>query len=432
MTSNINSVAILGSGTMGSGIAALAAEKNCKVLLLDTSKELALKGREGLLMGNNPTLSDVSKIKNIEIGSFDEDFNKIKDFDWICEVVVEDLEIKRSIFKEIDKYKNPDAIVSSNTSGIPLREITKNISSRLLENVCITHFFNPVKVMKLCELIPGERTSTRVIDTLRSFLEKVFNKGVVNGKDTVNFIGNRIGCFLLLKGLHESTDARKKDITIEQIDALLSKPMGLPPTGLYGLIDLIGLDVMNSVGINLSENLPEKDIGRDYVLLPEAELEMFKNGQLGRKAGGGFYRIKKLNETEKVKEVYDLDKKSWRIAQKYTYDNGISLIFNESLEGKLAWDIMGSTLWYAADLIPEIADDIVNIDRAMRWGFAWSKGPFELLDLAGSNNFINKCKEKNMPIPNMLKVLLDSGEKTFYKDEQKKYLSLDGNYCNVS
>ena len=428
MISKITSVAVLGSGTMGSGIAALAAEKDYKVLLLDMSEEDASASKERLLQGKSPILSDPSKISNIYTGSFDEDFEKIRNFDWICEVVIENLEVKKDIFSKIDKYRNPDSIVSSNTSGIPLKAITEEINSDLLNNVCITHFFNPVKIMKLCELIPGKKTSTNTLQILKKFLENDFNKGVVHGKDTVNFIGNRIGCFMLLKGLYEGTIARKNGLLIEQIDALLSKPLGLPPTGLYGLIDLIGLDVMHSVGLNLDKNLPDKDFGRRFVHLPKLELEMYNKGQLGRKSGGGFYRIKKINENHKIKEVYDLDKKNWRSFKEYSYDKDISIIFEESVEGRLAWNIMGCTLWYAASLIPEIADDIVNVDRARRWGFAWSKGPFELIDMADSRKFIDKCVSENLPINGILKVLANSDKKTFYKDEQSKYLSLDGKY----
>jgi len=180
--------------------------------------------------------------------------------------------------------------------------------------------------------------------------------------------------------------------------------------------------------LNLDKNLPDKDFGRRFVHLPKLELEMYNKGQLGRKSGGGFYRIKKINENDKIKEVYDLDKKNWRSFKKYSYDKDISIIFEESVEGRLAWNIMGCTLWYAAALIPEIADDIVNVDRAMRWGFAWSKGPFELIDMADSRKFIDKCVSENLPINGILKVLANSDKKTFYKDEQSKYLSLDGKY----
>ena len=213
MDKDINSVAVLGSGTMGAGIAALAADNNCKVLLLDISEDAVKKGKERIINEKKPLLSDLKKINNVEIGTFENDFHKIKNYDWICEVVVEEINIKRDIFKKIEEHRNANSIVSSNTSGIPLKDITKDMTEELLKNVCITHFFNPVEVMKLCELIPGEKTNKEIINKLSIFLSKVFNKGVVYGKDTVNFIGNRIGCFFMLKGLHEGKIARSKGIS---------------------------------------------------------------------------------------------------------------------------------------------------------------------------------------------------------------------------
>jgi 3-hydroxyacyl-CoA dehydrogenase len=429
MVSKINSIAVLGAGTMGAGIAALAADKNCKVLLLDITQEAAQKGKDSMISGRNPMLHDASKIDNVEIGTFNENFEDIKDYDWICEVVVEKLDIKRQIFEKVEKFRKNDSIVSSNTSGIPLRDITNNMPERLLSDVCITHFFNPVKVMKLCELIPGEITKSEILDRLSIFLKDIMGKGVVHGKDTVNFIGNRIGCFLMLKGLHEGDKARKNNIRQEEIDALMSKPVGLPPTGLYGLIDLIGLDVMHSVGKNLEMNLPKNDKGLPYVRLPLAEKNMYDNGQLGRKTGGGFYRIKKLENGDKKKEVFDLDSLDWRSAEKITIEGDLNIMFENTSQGNYLWEVMGSTLAYAADLVPEIADDIVNIDRAMRWGFAWNKGPFEMLDEIGPNKFINQCREKNIEVPIMLEVLINSGKESFYLDN--KYLSKEGNYEDI-
>jgi len=402
MNSNINSIAVLGAGTMGAGIAALAADKDCKVLLLDISNEAAQKGKDSMISERNPMLSDPTKINNVEIGTFENDFELIKNYDWICEVVVEKLDIKRQIFEKIEKYRKDGSIVSSNTSGIPLRDITENMPDRLLSDVCITHFFNPVKVMKLCELIPGEKTKPEILDSLSIFLQDIMNKGVVNAKDTVNFIGNRIGCFLILKGLHQGKIAREAGLIQEEIDSLMSRPIGLPPTGLYGLVDLIGLDVMHSVGKNLAINLPKDDQGLQYVNLPTEEQNMFDSGQLGRKTGGGFYRIQKLDNGEKKKEVFDLSNLEWRDAKKMAVEGDLSMMLEDTEQGNYIWQVMGSTLSYAADLIPEIADDILNIDRAMRWGFAWSKGPFEMLDEIGPNNFINKCKENNISIPKML------------------------------
>ena len=429
MSSNINTIAVLGAGTMGAGIAALAADKDCKVLLLDISLEAAQKGKDSMISERNPMLKDISKIKNVEIGTFENDFPLIKDYDWICEVVVEKLDIKRQIFEKIEKYRKDGSIVSSNTSGIPLRDITENMPIRLLTDVCITHFFNPVKVMKLCELIPGEKTNPDIISKLSIFLEKIMNKGVVNGKDTVNFIGNRIGCYLILKGLHQGKVAREEGLVQEEIDNLMSKPIGLPPTGLYGLVDLIGLDVMYSVGKNLEINLPENDKGLPYVNLPKVEQEMYDKGQLGRKTGGGFYRIKKLENGEKKKEVYDLDSLNWREAKSISTEGNFNTILEDTKQGNYLWEVMGSTLAYAADLIPEIADDILNIDRAMRWGFAWSKGPFEILDEIGPINFINKCKDKNIAIPKMLEILINSENNSFYMDG--KYLTKEGIYKDI-
>jgi len=429
MNSNINSIAVLGAGTMGAGIAALAADKDCKVLLLDISNEAAQKGKDSMISERNPMLSDPSKINNVEIGTFENDFELIKNYDWICEVVVEKLDIKRQIFEKIEKYRKDGSIVSSNTSGIPLRDITANMPDRLLSDVCITHFFNPVKVMKLCELIPGEKTKPEILNSLSIFLQDIMNKGVVNAKDTVNFIGNRIGCFLILKGLHQGKIAREAGLIQEEIDSLMSRPIGLPPTGLYGLVDLIGLDVMHSVGKNLAINLPKDDQGLKYVNLPTEEQNMFDSGQLGRKTGGGFYRIQKLNNGEKKKEVFDLSNLEWRDAKKISIDGDLNMMLEDTEQGNYIWQVMGATLAYAADLIPEIADDILNIDRAMRWGFAWSKGPFEMLDEIGPNNFINKCKENNISIPKMLQILYESENNTFYKDG--KYLTKEGIYIDI-
>ena len=429
MSSNINSIAVLGAGTMGAGIAALAADKDCKVLLLDISDEAAQKGKDSMISERNPMLSDPTKINNVETGTFENDFELIKNYDWICEVVVEKLDIKRQIFEKIEKYRKDGSIVSSNTSGIPLRDITENMPDRLLSDVCITHFFNPVKVMKLCELIPGEKTKPEILDNLSIFLQDIMNKGVVNAKDTVNFIGNRIGCFLILKGLHQGKKAREVGLIQEEIDGLMSRPIGLPPTGLYGLVDLIGLDVMYSVGKNLAINLPKDDQGLKYVNLPTEEQNMFDSGQLGRKTGGGFYRMQKLDNGEKKKEVFDLSNLEWRDAKKISIDGDLNMMLEDTEQGNYLWQVMGSTLAYAADLIPEIADDILNIDRAMRWGFAWSKGPFEMLDEIGPNNFINKCKENNISIPKMLQILDESENDTFYKDG--KYLTKDGNYLDI-
>ena len=234
----------------------------------------------------------------------------------------------------------------------------------------------------------------------------------------------------MLKGLHEGKIARSKGISLEEIDSLLSKPIGLPPTGLYGLIDLIGLDVMHSVGKNLATNLPDNDAGLPFTKLPSEEQNLFNNKQLGRKTGGGFYRIKKLDSGEKVKETFDLDNGEWNTFKKIQSEKDLHIILEDSDLGNLVWNVMGSTLLYAADLIPEIANDILNIDRAMRWGFAWQMGPFEIIDKLGPKNVIKKCLDKNQELPRMLQVLEKSGNEFFYNENM--YLDLDGSYKEIS
>jgi 3-hydroxyacyl-CoA dehydrogenase len=303
------------------------------------------------------------------------------------------------------------------------------------ERIVVTHFFNPVKVMKLLEIVPGETTSSAVVESLASFGRERLGKGVVHAKDTVNFIGNRIGCFWMLSGLHKAKAALANGISMEEIDALMGDPVGIPKTGLYGLIDLIGLDVMDLVGKNLAINLPKGDQGHAFVDLPPAEKAMLARGQLGRKSGGGFYRMLKGEDGSRTKVTFDLVDENWRPANKAVldapHDHAETLLFADDAKGAFAADLMGGTLLYAADLVPEIADDIVNIDRAMRWGFNWAKGPFELLDHIGPDRMIAKIEVDGGALPKMLNVLKDAGATSFYRHEGSAYLGLDGAYHEV-
>ncbi len=431
MSRKINSVAVLGAGTMGIGIAGLAAEHDCKVLMLDVSMEAAEKALERIVNGRPPAIDTPGKEANITLGTLEDDLEKIADYDWVCEAVIEDLATKRALFDCLEPLRKDGSVVSTNTSGIPLRDITAGMPERLLKDVCVTHFFNPVKIMKLCELVPSTQTDPEVVDAFRDYLGGVMGKGVVNAKDTVNFIGNRIGCFWMLMGLHAATHARAAGLSQERIDALMSKPMGLPPTGLYGLIDLIGLDVMDFVGKNLALNLPKDDAGRAFTKFPAAEQALFERGQLGRKSGGGFYRVSKLDDGSKKKETFDLDTGEWRDAEVVALDVGADVMFDDSADGAFAWGIMGGTLAYAADLVPEISDDIVNIDRAMRWGFGWSKGPFELIDAIGPGRFAEQCRAKLGHTPKMLGVLETAGAESFYTEDGRSFLGLDGKLHKV-
>jgi len=431
MSRQINSVAVIGGGTMGTGIAGLCAQTGHKVLLLDVSKDAAAKAEDRIINGRPPAIDDPDKAANITYGTIDANLAQIADYDWICEAVIEDLPTKRALFEKLEPLRRAGSVISTNTSGIPLRDITEGMADSLRRDIAVTHFFNPVKVMRLMELIPGADTDPDVISALAAFTGGVLGKGVVHAKDTVNFIGNRIGCFWMMTGLHYAQEALRDGLSMEQIDALMAGPVGLPPTGLYGLIDLIGLDVMDLVGKNLAVNLPAGDLGVDFVALPTPIHAMLERGQIGRKAGAGFYRMQKLDDGSRKTEIYDLAAGDWRASEKFQLDDdhsGLDVLLADNAAGNFAWRVMGGTLCYTADLIPEIADDVVNIDRAMRWGYAWGRGPFEMIDALGADKVIARIEASGLHMPKMLKVLADAGAEGFYRNDGQEYLGQDGQY----
>ena len=429
--SEINKVAVLGAGTMGSGIAGVCANVGCDVLLLDLERSACDSAKERLAAGRSPVIQDPQALEKIQTGSFDDDLEKLADYDWICEAIVENVDIKRALFEKVEAARSDGSIITTNTSGIPLRDIYRGMPERLQQDIAVTHFFNPVHIMKLVELVPGEETKPQVITTLADFLGNTLSKGVVYAKDTVNFIGNRIGCMWMLSGLHIAENAMRDDgLNIETVDALMSAPVGLPATGLYGLVDLIGLDVMYNVGKNLEVNLPQDDVGRNFVNFTESVHKLYERGQLGRKTGGGFYKLTRHDDGSKSMEVFDLQNDRWRPAEKPSLsdqeDNISKLFAADSAAGRFVREVMTTTLCYSADLVPEIADDIVNVDRAMRWGFGWKNGPFQLIDELGAQNLGKLLEENGTPLPKMLKLLLDSGESSFYRNEGKEFFGTDG------
>jgi len=434
MSSSIKKVAVVGAGTMGAGIAGVCAAAGCEVTLIDMKQEIAAAAIERLQAGKRPaiTADDATRLSADSIDNLEQ---AVADADWICEVIIEMLQPKRDLFTRVEAARKDGSLVTSNTSGIPLRDISADMPQRLREDIAVTHFFNPVHIMRLLELVPGEDTRPEVIEQLADFCGKTLGKGVVYAKDTVNFIGNRIGCYWMLSGLHIGTDLRAQGLSPELADAIMSKPMGLPPTGLYGLIDLVGLDIMDSVAKNLAANLPEGDTGQPYSKLPAIEQKLFEAGQLGRKTGGGFYRVSKNEDGSKNRETFDMVANAWRPSTEAELSGEeqdfSTALFADSLAGKFAWELMGGTLAYAADLVPDIADDIVNVDRAMRWGFNWAQGPFEMLDAIGPSKFADKCKAEGKAVPKMLQQLLASGNDSFYRNDGAEFFAVDGSYQAV-
>ncbi len=435
MTLSITSVAVIGGGTMGCGIAAASAAAGCRVLLLDIDQAAAALALERALATATSPDERQHLQERITTGTIDGDLAKIGDYDWICEAIIEDLATKRALFARLEPWRRDGSVVSTNTSGIPLRDITAGLPERLRRDMVVTHFFNPVRVMKLLEIIAGTETRPEVQEALARFCRTSLGKGVVQAKDSVNFIGNRIGCFWMLSGLHLAKPALEAGLSMERIDALMGAPVGLPATGLYGLIDLIGLDVMDFVGKNLAVNLPANDRGRAFMAFPAAEQALLERGQLGRKTSGGFYRVIKEADGGKRKEVYDLGTGVWRPAATVTlsppHDRAETLLFADDAEGRLSWELLGGTLFYAADLIPEIADDIVNIDRALRWGFAWKQGPFELLDAIGPAKVIARLDSEGQSPPRLLAALKQAGAASFYRKGGTEFFGADGAYHPV-
>lgn len=432
----IKRISVLGAGIMGSGIAAVCANAGYRVLLLDVDQAAGQAAKEKLASGRSPVVRDAALLDNIETGSFAGGVEKIARCQWICEAIVENLEIKREMFSRIEGLRADGSIITTNTSGIPLTDICADMPRRLQQDIAVTHFFNPAHVMKLVELVPGEHTRRETIAVLTDFLGNRLGKGVVHAKDTVNFIGNRIGCFWMLAGLHLAEKAMREDgLNIETVDALTSAPLGLPPTGLYGLIDLIGLDVMRDVGKNLEANLPVDDAGRRFVAFTDNVRRLHDRGQLGRKTGGGFYKLTRHADGGKTMEVFDLDGDRWRGLEAIELPPGEQtlggLFAGDSANGRFVRDLLATTLCYAADLVPEIADDIVSVDRAMRWGFNWQRGPFEMIDQLGADKLAALLTETSIPLPNMLRVLQQSGGQSFYRNDGREYLTTEGRWESV-
>ncbi len=431
MLPSIGKVGIIGAGVMGSRIAGICTMAGNQVVLLDQSKERAQQAVSALIESRHPIINEDAK-NRIHCGDIEQDIQLLADCDWICESVYENLESKRELFEKIAAVRKDNAIVTTNTSGIPLRDILQGFPQSLTEYVAVTHFFNPPNIMHLVELVPSDNTKPEVIDNLISYCGNTLGKGIVRAKDTVNFIANRIGCFFILAGLHQAKVALEQGVSIEEIDAALGEPLGLPKTGLYGLTDLIGLDVMHLVGENLKARLTAEDAGFRYTDLPKTEQAMFKAGQLGRKSNGGFYRLIRHEDGSKTKESYDLQTQLWRPSQPAVLDaqhtSRASLLSADTPLGKFSWSLMRDVLCYAADLIPEISDSIMDVDCAMRWGFNWKYGPFQLLDQIGCDHFIARLKEENRAVPKLLVTLTENGHNRLYRFGDSEYFSPAGYY----
>ncbi|MDC3160734.1 3-hydroxyacyl-CoA dehydrogenase NAD-binding domain-containing protein [Candidatus Pelagibacter sp.] len=418
----INKVVVIGSGTMGSGIAAQLCNANVPVTLLDLTTEISEKARERILKSRPPLLIDKSKINNINVGNINDNFNEVGEADWIVEAVVERIDIKHNIYEKIFKERKKGSIVSSNTSSIPIKVLSEKLSDDEKKDFCITHFFNPVRYMDLLEIVKNENNDLDQINSLKSFCEKDLGKGALICNDTPGFLGNRIGVYAMQVAM---TEAFKMKLTIEEADAVFGRPMGIPKTGVFGLYDLIGIDLMADVLKSFIKELPETD---DFqVVAKEIPLvkKLIESGYTGRKGKGGFYRMNK-SDNKKILEGISLETGEYSLSKKFNLGSEkmdiVGLINRKDKYGEYAWSVISKIIKYASSLVPGITDKFNDIDEAMRLGFNWSKGPFEMLKEIGVNNFFERIDtfENNKFLEN----LSQSKDENFY-GERQQYTDLE-------
>ncbi len=427
-TDSIRQVAVLGAGNMGAGIAAQVANAGLPVLLLDLTRDIAEKGKQGLLERKPAPLMSPAALDLIRTGGFDDDLSRLVEADWIVEVVVERLPVKQAVFERVEHARRPGSIVSSNTSGIRLSEITAGLPASFAADFLITHLFNPPRYMGLLELVAGPSTRPQVLETLREFCAVRLGKEVVEARDTPSFIGNRIGVVAMLAGVQAALEL---GLTVEQADAIAGKPIGWPGTGVFGLIDLVGLDVLADVARNMQGQLPASDSAQALLELPPLLSTMLERGWIGRKAGGGFYRL----TADRQREALDLSTLDYRPQQKADLPGAkartpAELLAGSDLGAQFAWRLLGYSLSYTAAVAPEIASDLVGIDTAMREGYSWRWGPFELLDQIGPARVVERIKADGLPIPALLQTALTRGDGRFYREavDGPQYLDFQGDY----
>jgi 3-hydroxyacyl-CoA dehydrogenase len=434
---DIKKVVVIGSGTMGSGIAAHLCNANVPVTLLDLTTEISKKARDRIFKSKPPLLLDKTQINNIKVGNIIDNFDEVKEADWVVEAVVERIDIKYNIYEKIFKNRKEGAIVSSNTSSIPIKVLSEKLTLEEKKDFCITHFFNPVRYMGLLEIVKNENNDLDKINSLKKFCEIELGKGAIVCNDTPGFLGNRIGVFAMQVAM---TEAFKMKLSIEEADAIFGRPMGIPKTGVFGLYDLIGIDLMADVLKSfikeLSENDPFQEVAKEIPLVKK----LIETGYTGRKGKGGFYRMNKTGAT-KVMEAINLETGEYSASQKINV--GLdkldlkSLILREDKFGEYAWSVISKIIKYSSSLVPGITKDFNDIDEAMRLGFNWAKGPFEMLEEIGVENFFNKIDEFDGN--EFLENLSKSKNQDFYGSRQKyteietlgkvkkKAISIDGN-----
>ncbi|MCB9377817.1 MAG: 3-hydroxyacyl-CoA dehydrogenase [Holophagales bacterium] len=441
----IAKVGVLGAGVMGAGIAAHVANAGIPVVLLDIVPEGA-SDRDALAAG---AIAKMKKAKPapfmternarlVTPGNLEDDLGELADCDWIVEAVVERLDVKQQVYRRVDSVRKPGSIVSSNTSTIPLEKLVEGLPESFRSDFLITHFFNPPRYMRLLELVTGDGTRPEAVAAVRSFCDVALGKSVVECKDTPGFIANRIGTFWIEAATIEAIEA---GLTVEEADAVAGRPMGFPKTGVFGLMDLVGIDLGPHIAASLLATLPADDEYRTLHQDLPLVRKMIESGLTGRKGKGGFYRIEK-SEAGKTKLAIDLATGEYRPTRRASLASldaaksakgaaGLrALVEHPDRGGRYAWRMLSKTLAYAASLVPEIASDVASVDEAMRTGYGWQWGPFELLDRLGPAWFAEMLAVEGRPVPPLFDTV---GSGTFYRIDagRRRQLGVDGAYRDL-
>ncbi|HLS60703.1 MAG TPA: 3-hydroxyacyl-CoA dehydrogenase NAD-binding domain-containing protein [Virgibacillus sp.] len=449
MKHSIKRAAVLGSGVMGSGIAAHLANVGIPTIMLDivprelTKQEeakgltledqvvrdrIATQGKQALLKQKPAPLTTKDNIDLIEVGNLDDHLDKLGEVDWIIEVVVENLDVKKSLFADVEKHRKEGTIVSSNTSGISVEEMIADSSEDFRKHFLGTHFFNPPRYLKLLEVIPTKDTDENVLTFMKEFGENVLGKGVVEAKDTPNFIANRIGTYGLLVTVQEML---KGGYSIGEVDSVTGPMIGRPKSATFRTLDVVGLDTFHHVAKNVYDQVEGKE--KETFDMPDFMVKMNEKGMFGAKSGKGFYYREKGKNGSTIYELnpetfeYE-DRKKMKTAatemakqQKGSKRKLKALVSAKGDKaGDLVWAITKPALIYSAELLGEIADDIISIDEAMRWGFGWEMGPFEMWDAIGLKESVERMQAEGDTVPDWVMTLIEDGHESFYKKDDLK------------
>ncbi len=441
MIRKIRQAAVIGSGVMGGGIAALLASAGIRTLLMDivpmdltdaeksdpkARNRIVAKGLETVRNASPALVMHPTDLDRISIGNLEDDFQRLADCDWIVEVVVEKVEIKQALFRRIDEVRKIDSIISTNTSGLPLEELGKGLSQSFQAHFLGTHFFNPVRYMKLLEIIPGADTLPEVIEFVADFGERLLGKGIVWAKDTPNFVGNRIGVQGIVRAMQLMEE---HGLGIADVDALFGTSMGRPKTAMFKTSDLVGLDVLGHVAANTYDLVPD-DESRNHFVLPDFFHRMVENNLLGKKTRAGFYKTDLTPEWKKIRKVIDLETLDYHEYEKPDFaclaeagkartlpEKMRAIVFGQDRGARFAWRAVADNLIYAANRVFEISDTIVEIDNAMRWGFNFEMGPFQTWDALGVARTVERMEAEGLAVPPAVKDMLAAGNTDFYKTE---------------